>query len=677
MVMVCLFIENIDFLSATPTAGLTDEVYFFLGGLTVLTLVIYLISEHRRNKLTVDWVLAPILVILLVCNIFAICSNPNTIQFTDEAGHIIEIGFTNMDKVRFVFNSVVGTLAIYALSFVFSRGKIKSRKLMWAPLIGVFVCTILGCISFFTDTAFYEALRGGYISNGVGGAKSVFMNENAFGYYMFIGLIFTFLVIYQKPKWVWMWLFSIILLLFIVFSTCTTCIILAAFLFVIFAVIQFIFGFVHKHYVTSIIGSVIFIALLISVFIFIFVGNEKMWKPMIAVANFIKKEIFDKDFTTFTGRKEVWDTTLKMVNANPFRIFLGYGYGISNKIFSAYYATVNQYAELKSVHSGYLAVLISGGWVRFGLYLLLLAYFIYCTIRLIIKKQVNFALTYFFIFAAVCAHDFFEQSHFFEFNVNGLLLTGLVLMPPIIAWKNYRHPKHVERIMHTYAMPTQGVPAKSFVSMLALMIISIIIPLSCSLLVPCMRDNQTALKIALMVLLLLGVNLLFTPYMVFLWYKKATDRRFIFRIFLNSILILAGTGVAVYFYLFKLSLGVSNTILLGIATFGGCLVLDIIMYSIFRKGHFVQWIKEMFFSIFVNNIVGIVAGSIITLLIFLIVPLFVPLNLKTLLIVGIASVELFWVIYLLIPSKNKNTMLDDFNEEGLLALKRLALEDRR
>ena len=193
----------------------------------------------------------------------------------------------------------------------------------------------------------------------------------------------------------------------------------------------------------------------------------------------------------------------------------------------------------------------------------------------------------------------------------------------------------------------------------------------------CMRENQTALKIALMVLLLLGVNLLFTPYMVFLWYKKATDRRFIFRIFLNSILILAGTGVAVYFYLFKLSLGVSNTILLGIATFGGCLVLDIIIYSIFRKGHFVQWIKEMFFSIFVNNIVGIVAGSIITLLIFLIVPLFVPLNLKTLLIVGIASVELFWVIYLLIPSKNKNTMLDDFNEEGLLALKRLALEDRR
>lgn len=677
MVMVCLLVENLDFLSATPTVGLTDEVYFFLAGLTVLTLVIYLISEHRRNKLTLDWVLAPILIVMLVCGIIAIWSNPDSIQFTDEAGHVIEVGFIQMDKIRYTVNACVGSLAIYVLSFVFSRTKIKSRKLMWAPLIGVIVCTILGICSFFIDTSFYEALKGGYISNSTGGAKSVFMNENAFGYYMFIGLIMCFIVIYQKPKWVWMWLFAIALSLFIVFSTCTTCILLACVLFIAFTTLQLIFGYVHKHFATSIIGSIIFISLLILILLLIFVGNEKLWKPMVAVANFIRKEIFDKDFTTFSNRKEVWETTLKMVNANPFRICLGYGYGIANKIFSAYYATVNQYAELKSVHSGYLTVLVSGGWIRLGLYILLLVYFVYCVIRLIIKKQVNFALTYFLLFISLLGHDFFEQSHFFEFNVNGLLLTGVVLMPPMIAWKNYRHPNHRERIMAAYAMPTQGVPAKSFVSMLSLVIISVAIPLACSLLVPCMHTNELALKIALAVLIFLGASIVFAPYLIFLWYKKATDRRFIFRIFLNSILIFGGTGAAVYLYITKLSLGLATSVLLGIATYAGCLLLDMVIYSLFRKGKFLQWLKETFFSIFVNNIVGIVAGTIITLLIFLIVPAFVTLNLKTLLIVGIAAVELFWVTYLLIPSKNKNRMLDDFNEEGLLNLKRLILEDRR
>ena len=677
MVFVCLLIENLDFLSVSPMVGLNDEIYFYLAGLTVLTLIIYLASEHRHNKLGVDWILAPILLILLVCNIIATVTNQNAIEFVDPNGHIIEVGFSMMDKTRFIIDSCVGTLAIYVLSFVFSRSKIKSRKLMWVPIIGTIVCVILALTTIFIDGAFYEALKDGYISTSTSGAKGLFANENAFGYFMVIGLVFTFLIIYQKPKWVWMWPIAIFLYLFVIFSTCTTGIILSTFLFIGFTIVQIVFGFVNKRYISTTIGAILFILSIAAICILIFVGNETMWKPMVAVANFIKKEILEKDFETFTGRKEIWDTCLKLVNANTFRAFFGYGFGISNKIFGAYYATVNQYAELRSVHSGYLAVLVSGGWIRFGLYLALLVYYLYCIVRLIIKKQVHFSLSYLLLFATFVAYGFFETSHFFEFNAQGLIITALVLMPPIIAWKNYRHPKHTERIMSVYAIPTQGVPAKSFVSMCTMFILSVAIPLSCSLLVPCMHQNPLALKIAIAVLIFLGATVLFAPYMVYLWYKKATNRRFILRIFINSLWII-GVSIAVCLLLMiKVKMPLESTILLTIAAYGGCLALDTLIYSLFRKGNFVQWIKEMFCSIFVNNIAGIVAASIITLLIYIIVPAYITLNLKTLLLVGLASIEIFWVVYLLIPSRNKDNMLNDFNEEAILELKRLALEDKR
>ena len=292
-------------------------------------------------------------------------------------------------------------------------------------------------------------------------------------------------------------------------------------------------------------------------------------------------------------------------------------------------------------------------------------------------RLIHFSLVYLLLALTVIMHGFFESSHFFKNNALCAIETILVLMPPIIGWKQIRHPKLRDSIIGTYAIPTQGISSKHFIMLITTVIIGLISAGIASFAGPIIYNHNLIMKCALLGIAFLVISLIFVPFLVFTWYKKATDRRFFIRILINSILILgipALVGYLLYTYVTSSRVVIALTAL---GAYAALLFVDMFVYALIRRISLSTWIKETFKSIFVYNFCGKIVGIILSAMTMLVVQLFMPnLDNMSLVIAAVACFFVYLISYLLIPSQSKSEMIEDLNEESILGLKRLILEDR-
>lgn len=681
MALVCVFVENIAFFTEDPNAGFNTSTAIFAGALIIFMLFVYFLVEHKKNKMKVDFVLLPIILILLAVSLVSIWLNGDAvIMANEELGYTMTVYISLEEKVVSSIQSVIIFASMYAIGFVFSKGKIRSKKLLWLAICVMIANLVFCVISAVKDTYIYDYIISGSLSKNSTGARSIFYNENNFSLSLIIGIISSFIVMYHKPKWWWCWACVTILYVFVVLSTCATNIFIGFLLILLYALVTIISNFAQKRYTRATVGSAFFLG---TMFIFIFVlgfGNSLGWKFASSILKYIQGSLFTKDWATVSGRTGLWATAIKMFNYEPLRMFIGYGHGISNVIFNAYFHINNPeiVESLNSCHNGFLQIVISGGLVFISLYALLIVYYLYCCVRLLFKKRIRFVCTYFIFFLALFIHDFVESTYMFEVSVMGMLVSVLVFLPPIIAWKQIKHPRYEEDVRTAYAMPTQGVPSRNFVSFIATIIVSIIISLASLFIVPAIYkiDILPIPSCLLYIILFLAISVVFVPYLSFLWYKKSTNVGLVFKIILNTLWIVGCPfGIVVLLRIFT-TINVIPARFTALGLYFINLVLSILFYSRGGRGNIKQWFVLTIKGIFADTAISNFIAAIAIIIANIVLSLFVDQNLLNICLILLSDLAIYWTIYIVVPSKKKSEILNDFNEESLLTLKRLCLEDR-
>ncbi len=678
VMIVGLFLScDLGFLTENPLGTMPLNSYFLLTALFCLVLIAYFFAEHKKNKMSIDWVLAPILIALLVCNLIAIWHNSDFVVLENpENGNVAEIAIDSIRKVKDTIFTVVTYAFVYVVGFVFSRSKVKSKKLVWLAFVVLAINIIFCIISLFSDRAFFASLLGQSESAYKDGCRSVYQNENAFGESLLVGLICAIIIVYQKPRWAWIWILLIIDFVFIFFTTSATCIFVGTICLVTFSLIEIIYGYVRKHIITSTILAVS-LALLVFAFILVLsIGSHNDVSAIVAINNFIRREILRKDFGSFSSRKDIWKHVIELSYSSPFTLWFGFGMNISNDILSAYEATYSPMEFSGFSHNGFLKILLDGGLITFIPYVLSIVYFLYCLVRLTIKKHFHFSLVYFTLALTILLHDMFESSHFFKNYALSMINTLLVFMPPIIGWKNLRNPKLKNNIMCCYSMPTQGVSSKHFISMVSFVIIGLIVAALSIFTGPYIYHHNFIMKAVLLGIAFLFVSLIFVPYLTFIWYKKTSDYRFIARILLNIILIFGTLALSMYLLYTHVTKSLKILGVIGLGIYAACLFIDLLIYSLIRKCSLSVWIKETIKSIFVYNLGGKIIGMVLAFMTMMLVQIFMDLELMSVVVMMVMSFFIYMITYLLFPSRSKNEMLEDFNEEGILSLKRLIMEEK-
>lgn len=675
MAFACVLLSNLSLLTGNPDPQIELNTFILLTTLTMFTFVIYVISEHKRNKMPIDWVLAPILLLLLGISILGIWSIGSEISIFNPTTNKTSItGFSNLDKIKYTVEAVILYATIYVSIFVYSRGLLKSSKIAWIPVCVVIVSLTLCGISIFVDSEFYFGLIHGFSSDQISGAASIFYNENTFGFSTLIGLICSLVVLYQKRHWYWMWIVTFILFAFICFSTSVTSIMAAVIALMAYSIIQIIFAFVHRHNVRGILGLTSMLLIVGGVVAFLGIGTYMNLPIAVKAMHFIQKDFFGKDFGSFSNRKDIWQAAIDLATRNPFRLLFGYGYGTSMDIFGGYSITVSKLSNLSTTHSGYLQILVDGGLITFCVYMFCILYFFYSCLRLMIRKHGHMPLTYMTFVISILIHGFYESTYFFAPSAFGMVATVLVFLPPIVAWKQMRHKEIKESVNAQYAMPSQGVKCESYVSLVMLALKVIFFGFAILFMNPITYATPWMVKGLIGVLIFLAISMIFVPYLTFNWYKKATLGRFVFRIITYIIVILGASIGGAYFAYLKLA-NIELSVLIGLGIYFVSLMICNTIYAAARKGSFKEWAKSTAKGIFVNNFGGCATGTVVGALTFIFVTAFVPMDMVGTAVLAVTCIELYLVCYLLFPSKTKDDMLNDFNEEELVRLKRLAFKE--
>ena len=126
-----------------------------------------------------------------------------------------------------------------------------------------------------------------------------------------------------------------------------------------------------------------------------------------SLPQFTRQEGFD--VRTFTGRTEIWDAAVTLAMEKP---ILGYGYGVSGKIFEDPRFLIDEYAlwsgnARASLHSGYLSVGIGLGVVGLLLFCILL----FIPLRLAIRMHSDEYKAFIISIMLMCLiTNFFESS---------------------------------------------------------------------------------------------------------------------------------------------------------------------------------------------------------------------------------------------------------------------------
>ena len=674
MALVCFFLENVAFLSDNPMGGLSFQSLMFMGGAILITLGFYLIKEHVANKMKADWVLLPAFIILFAISLVAIWTNPESYEFYNSEADVTSIVTLSVqNKIVYSFQALVVFLSIYCICFVFSRFKVKTGKLLWIAIIAMIVIFGLCVYSFFKDRNIIDCIKTGSVSAITRGARSIFYNENNFALILLIGILCAFIVKYHKKKWGWLWAVIAVFAGFLVLTTSTLNIIVCGVAILLFAIVEIIYNFKNKLYIRATIGT--------SLLLFVFAGASIGISVCVAnkvqivetILRLFQQTIFDKDVGTFSNRTNIWKGVIELVRDNPLRLWFGYGHGASKAVLNGWGTSMIDRPDLRSCHSGLLELLLSGGIVTVALYSLVILYFFYCAIRLFIRKERHFVCVYGLCAICMLLHDSFESTHMLEMSTLGMIVTVLFFMPILIEWKQVKHGT-VKRDLETfYVIPTQGVPSRNFISMLCTVLVSIIIPLCSSMIIPSFWSNLTYVKTIVLAICFLIVTLIFGPYLVFLWYRKSTNPRFIFRIILNSIWIIGIPFIASYFL--RKIWDWNAFLVVGLTSYTALLALACLFYSLALKGNIKLWFKETVQGIFVTPVFAAILTLILTLMGFALTIAFVKVGYLEILIMAYLSFVLFWIIFSIIPSKKKDEMLKDFNEEGILTLKRSFWEE--
>lgn len=442
MALTGFVVENLAALRQHLDYGFDRFSFCGMLFITMSLFLTYLYINRRVNKIKTSWIAIVFLVGFAILNICSIWSHGNQLDFYVQLrDQTYTLYLSNNKKLYYTLQMLLFVALLYITFTVFSHINVRFKSFNWL-LVGIvlFVYSTIIASLFIDSKSYVDFFNYDLPVEKIHSVKSFFMNENAFGHCLFLGIL-TCMGLNIKRNNFFIYVTILIFFTFLFFSTCATAIFIALVVIPAYFIIKI--GLIFNDNKTNgvlAISIVLFIAGIIGVCLAI--GLNSDYLPLFSrVHLFGKLLVYNKDFFGVSGRGNVWNIVASIIRANSSTKWIGLGFGI----FKEAILTVPHF--VKSAHNGYLEIVGNYGLIGMICYVILVFYFIICCLRLIGYGHGEYGAIALLAFGSILAYGLAESTYFFQNNMVGILQTTIIFAPPISLCHRLKHKEEDERIL--------------------------------------------------------------------------------------------------------------------------------------------------------------------------------------------------------------------------------------
>ena len=442
-------VEQIAFFNTKWDGFMNDtEFYMSLAAFYLSFACFYFISKrfmHTKAK--------PSLIVLLsvafIGNMVAIfCCKESEIILRGNDQGTYEFIYLFSTKIRDIFVYSVTCVMMYCLLAIFPQITRSTRTLSFLFFIFVIITVVAIILSIAWETPYYLAYFDGTTSK-IGGSniKSFTNNENSFATMLLLAMFAIGYLQCQRQHF-WNYILLHIFYLWMCFLSSHTGLLLSTLFLVVFLLYRF-FHCLSKHLISHIIGLIIyaaFISLIISIFHAGFLPQSNPLFKFLDRLDDVLKAI-NNGRGTLHGRLPIWNAIFSNVRT-PVEFIFGKGESHSWRLINA--MMYGNQDAVWSAHNGYIHLFYSGGFLRLGLYVILIVYLLCLAFDSIGKNKENIGFFCLLCLGIISIHGLVETTAFFIADTKNTLFLLLFALPLLIDNERRTNPaimKQQERMM--------------------------------------------------------------------------------------------------------------------------------------------------------------------------------------------------------------------------------------
>ena len=673
LVICSLIVENIAFFTSNIREGFDLTSLIFLTSIFFVIVLVYFISEHRKNRLKIHWIWLLIFGAVLGINLFLVWRQPETTTLSNlDTGITADMVVTFKDKMTITLQLVVTFVVMYIIIYPYKRTNITLMVKRWIYWIVVLVTIVFIGLSVYLDFDSYKQIF--MLENATASVKSLYPNPNFYGFMIMIAVLALTVLQIDKPRW-YITVLMLVLTFAGLFSKCLATVLITLSVLVIYFLYN-IFASIKKHTVRSLFFLIGMIVLIGGTFLAFAVMYRFNLPYIVKLVDYIVAiiKLEEPNIGTLTNRTILWKSAMNVITRDYISLWLGSGYKIGSRLFHFQYfvdsnPSITDY-DVMTAHSTFYECMLRGGIVGTIIYYGINLYFVINAIYLFFKKKRRFAFLFALCFVAITLHGIVESTFFFEGNVKGIACTSL-FFAPLLSEAYYTRKKQKESIeLFKYNSPyfRQKMDPHLVTQSIATIIIGLIIAGASVYLSPYAYVGRHVQLLA-MLLVCLFISLIFVPYLVTLWSKNASSRRFKLRLFINVPLILAATCAAVFFSI-KFNFDLALYFLVP-AIYFISILLSFIIYFASVGGSYKDWIVDTVKGAFVNNwITLVIMLFVVTALALTMSNNLLEVNLLSQVLTSLAIFVTYFLSVIIIPNRRKKKIIEHLNNQEFALIRR-------
>ena len=661
--------ENLQYLSSNMRGGLQYSSVFILAFIGFVSLFMFYFLNHKENKMTFDYVLFPSFVlaaILLVAGIWAQGDTASVVL----GGDTINVLISTSQKVKATIGALLFLLFVYGLLFAYTRTQPHTKHTVFPLIIAILFVYVTIVYSLITERVEYLSIFSDVESKYNINIASFFGNKNYYGGILFTGIICCMLINYHRPRLIW-YMSSLFFLVILLSTAAVLPSIIAVVALPIYYIEEITRYSIKRKWYIAISVTLTFLTLFALILIF-YIGKTKEWKGFNGIDFYITEIIYNKNFSTLTGRTMIWKAIFPTCFDNPLHTFLGHGFMVSENFIVGITGHLFGGEGVRSAHNGYLEILFEFGILGAIAHAALILYFVYSLIRLLIDKRFHFVFVYGFAALCCAAYNVGESSPFFGYGIKELFLTMVVVVPVMGRAKLLFRRKPVEEAMNLPLKAGELNPIKIGKG-LSIIIVSFMIAIVPAFFLQHTYDYSYLTEILGWIELYLLMALLFIPYLVSLYYRNTEKSHFVLHCVFNSAALLLILFIVCFPLLFSGYFDIAKTAAPFIVFF--YLLTNALAYSFIKRGSIMEWLKITFVGGFVQSLSGLLGTFIVGSGILLVLQNLNGITWFTYLFGFYANMVVFYAFFYLIPLFHSRDLIYEYNRISLYHNKCCAIKD--
>lgn len=666
IIATCLILENVGFLTIHPKDSLSDPHFFMLFTVALGGYISYFLIEHIKNKVSIDYMLGGIMMFLFIGGAIAIWA----FQGVDIQGlkHYV-YNVTYWDKTIQTLSLLVYILALYSILFYFNKNHPSIRKLQVVFGFIIAVCYVASIYSWIAE--YNNIIHNLTKIKKFATVESFFWNPNMFSIVLALGLFSCFGLNYFKKN-----VFSYISIALLMFMICIvgslTGISVCFASILLYFLIEIIFT-IRKHHKRGLVLLIVYMSIVGAGFIIFTCALNYDMGNLSLYFRTIYENFHGAHYDDLSARTVTWKLSCQYISENPMQLMFGFGFRNANYVIGGLlYAYRGWSQNWLSAHSGYVQTLMNFGLIGVIAYILFLAYYFYCFIRLL-KKDVRFAVIFLVIGLALLGYAVMESVILFNNSATSLIIGVFFYLPMVNMWKHHKHRNlgdDVIEVKKPKPMPSSSISkplAKLFMALLALTLSFLVFPTT--------REHNRLIYLIINLSVLIVMCGLTVPYIIASISKNHSRKAAAWLSTLNFLIVaspMVYLGLRYYLNFGPFASGAEWLIPVFIAMIlvGECLIFGVAKGMKFRK------YKDVLVGLTKNSFMGLFGVGIMILVTYFVMDYLDLLSPLTYLIYPVIILLSFYLFSYMVPFKDQSRYLSHYNESLLYSIKMDVLKDR-